>query len=731
MAATWKIRKDPDGEWSTLAALDITNLRIIFRNRAADEARIRIDGDYATAGGENFTYGDTYAISKNDTVVYRGRCEKIVRHGTGPTQYAEVILLGGWHWLTLKMLQQSWPMGASGTQTRKSRVILGAKYDSGQQQNVVVAANDQLRSIVSAVSSYISVGTIDVSARNVPMDERVDITCAEAIEAVLSWWPDAVVYFRYGSGTQINIKRVPGLASKTVALDTLAEEVEITARNDLCVPAVRLVYETVGNGYRNVHVDQSSTGNPDALGGLTQTISVEGSPPSWNIESAKITSQSLSASTNPSRPAALTAAWWAARIPQLAGWTDVTLPAATDTVTLPDGTTAPGRTVTLSDGTVASSWPPQLGTKPLHHELLGGAVEDWMGEKADRVKIQQYASYTLNGQTVENAVLSIEMTLTSAETGVYQRGKVRPPEEYPAQDGLASEMQSAAGKLYYEGSVVRIGDDPPELASVGECLNISGGAPEWQAMDTPVQSVEWDVGRGLTRVSFGPPNQVGKQDLVARARANRQRGAARSCGAMSSSSTDTDSDPSNGATGSVNTSVGGGRPSKIQVGGSGEFSTAQIDPRSISLLDHVGLGDDAAVVSELDSAHGPRTIISRQRTIPQEEGNGEGEGGDPATATDTVEMCIDATNPTVRLQRDDSTIVLKINALGMTVDLLTADGPSASLYCSPSGSRLSLKSSDNGPEAEVTSGGQIVLRQSGAATTITPGDYNRLLALLS
>lgn len=557
MAATWTIGLE-NGQMQTLADLNISDLKITFRNRAADEARFRIDGDYTTAGA-GFVYGSTYKIARNGTVVYRGRCEKIVRHGSGTDQYANVILLGGWHWLTLKMLQQNWPMGSSGTPTAKSRVILGAKYNASTGENEMVPASSQLSDIIAASPIAVTRGTIAVSNRHIPLDERVDSTCAEAVDAILSWWPDAVVYFRYGSGTQINIKRIPSLPPKTIPLASLAEEVEITARNDLLVPGVKLVYETVDeNGFQSVHVDSQNSGNADALGGVVNTISVAGaSPGGWDITSVKITSERL--------PDPLTAAWWASRIPQLAGWSDVTLHGPDDTVTLSDETEVAGFSATLSDGTVADTWPPRMGTKTLHSELLGGTVEPWMKEKMDRVRIQQYVDYTLNGQVVENALLTIEMTLTSAETKIYQTGTVTPPpEDHPAADGLAGEIHEAVGKLYYEGSVVQIGEDPPDLASVGEKLNLSGGAAEWTHMDTPVQSVEWDVGRGQTRVSFGPPNQVGKQDHVARARANRTRGPARSCGVMGRAST-ADESVSTGATGSVNTSAGGGSPAKITV----------------------------------------------------------------------------------------------------------------------------------------------------------------------
>lgn len=553
MAATWTIGLE-NGQMQTLADLNISDLKITFRNRAADEARFRIDGDYTTAGVD-FVYGSTYKIAKNGTVVYRGRCEKIVRHGSGADQYANVVLLGGWHWLTLKFHQQSWPKGSSGERGNKSRVILGAKYNEATGENEMVSASAQLQDILSSAPAKVTRGAIAVSSCHIPLDERVDSTCAESVDAILSWWPDAVVYFRYESGTQINIKRLASLPPKTVPLASLAEEVEITARNDLCVPGVKLVYETIDeNGCQNVHVDSKNAGDADAIGGVVNTISVGGSHQTWDIKSVKITSKSL--------PATLSASWWADRIPQLAGWSGVTLK-------------QDGLSVKFADGSSAS-WPPRMGTKTLHSELLGGSVEPWMKEKVATVTVQQLADYTLNGQSYENAVLSIDLPLTSAETGIYQTGTITPPpEQYPAADGLAGEIHEATRKLYYEGSVVQIGEDPPELAAVGERLNLSGGAAEWSHMDTPVQTVEWDVARGQTRVSFGPPNQVGKQDQVARARANRTRGPARSCGVMGYSSTK-DDQVSEGALGSVNTSVGGARPLKVSIGSADENATDSI-----------------------------------------------------------------------------------------------------------------------------------------------------------
>lgn len=517
-ATVWKVNG------KTLEELRCPSLRITFRNRAADEARLVIDGDLTDAAG--FAYGQTYAVERGSATVFRGRCEKIVRHGTGAAQSVEIILLGGWHWLTLRMYQQSWPKGASG-HGNKSRVILGCGTDGNP-----IAANAQLADILRSCPEVAS-GPVAVSASTFPFDEKLDITCAEAIDAVLAWWPDAVVWFDYASGTRLCAARAGALPVRSLDIAGSAEEVQATPRHDLVVPGVRLVYETTSGDGAYQDTVEDTAGTPDAPGGLIQTISVAGSD--HNIVSAKIVSQNL--------PPTLTAAWWASRIPELANWTNVTLGA--------------NPTVTLSDGTSAA-WKPRSGTKTLNYELLSGTVADWMSEAADRVRVTQTASYTLAGQTVEDAILSIDLVLTSAETGIYQRGTTTRPETIPR--GLAAEIYTAAGRLYHEGTVAFVGADPPTPAALGDSLLL----PElWTGTPSPVQSVVWDVATGTTSIAFGPPNHLGVQDLVARCRANRTRGPANHASARLSASTADDGIPLGGATGSVNTSSGGARLLKL------------------------------------------------------------------------------------------------------------------------------------------------------------------------
>lgn len=530
-ATVWKVNG------KTLEELRCPSLRITFRNRAADEARLVIDGDLADAAG--FAYGQTYAVERGSATVFRGRCEKIVRHGTGAAQSVEIILLGGWHWLTLRMYQQSWPKGASG-HGNKSRVILGCGTDGNP-----IAANAQLADILRSCPEVAS-GPVAVSASTFPFDEKLDITCAEAIDAVLAWWPDAVVWFDYASGTRLCAARAGALPVRSLDIAVTAEEVQATPRHDLVVPGVRLVYETTSGDGAYQDTVEDTAGTPDAPGGLIQTISVAGSD--HNIVSAKITAERL--------PDTLTPSWWASRIPGLAGWEDVTLGDA-PTVTLADAGTSVAPSTLPGGGT---TWKPRIGTKTLHSELLSGSVADWMQEAAARVRVTQTASYTLAGQTVEDVILSIDLVLTSAETKVYQRGTTTRPETIP--QGLAAEIYAAAGRLYHEGTVAFVGADPPTPAALGDSLLL----PElWSGTPSPVQSVAWDVATGTTSISFGPPNHLGVQDLVARCRANRTRGPANHASARLSASTADDGIPLGGATGSVNTSSGGGRPSKITV----------------------------------------------------------------------------------------------------------------------------------------------------------------------
>jgi len=75
---------------------------------------------------------------------------------------------------------------------------------------------------------------------------------------------------------------------------------------------------------------------------------------------------------------------------------------------------------------------------------------------------------------------------------------------------------------YHEGALVLVGREPPNLLTMrpDRFLSVVVGGTSWP---TPIQHVEFDIGRGRTTIGFGPPSHLGSNDLVSLALANSSR----------------------------------------------------------------------------------------------------------------------------------------------------------------------------------------------------------------
>lgn len=523
MASTWYIN-DTD-----LATLGVTDLKIKFCNRADDVATWTCDGK-ALDSVASFATGTGITIKKGSSSVFRGVLTSLPRYGTGTGQRISYEARGGWYFLGKVFYTQKWPKSVSGLLHSKTRVVLGYEGNDSGTHGQQCSASRQLKDIVTVAhnkaASHIAGSTsyIDVSSIKLPADEEVDLTCADAINRVLRWFPDTVVWFDHTQSPPVcHMKRRADISDIQYLSAANAEEVELTPRDDLVVPGVSIDYEITSASsnktYKDVQTDSANAGNPSALGAAHFTVQLDGGSSHYLWQS--VTSEALP-STRPAATVAGMTAWGnfiQQYIPEL------------------------DRTGTFEDFSLVSPdvWPPRYqvpGTqthKILDHVLLRGEIQPWMADKyAAETRLEFKASYTDgDGNTYVDRKFRVTLALTNCQSGIYNfRENVTPAEEVP--EGLAKAIYDAVGTLYHEGRAVVVDDDPPDIASPGQKLSISGVLPSGSAVCL-VQSAEWDVGRGRSTVSFGPPQHVGVQDLVELAQANRKRKSSVSAGSYKTS----------------------------------------------------------------------------------------------------------------------------------------------------------------------------------------------------
>lgn len=536
MAVIWKIGTSASGSGGALttAALNVSSLKITLRNHAEDVATWTCEGDDIDSGAR-FVYGADISIWKvedgSSSRVFRGVVTSIPREGTGPGQCVSYEAKGGWYFLEKAYYTQAWAVGANNIAQAKTRVILGYG-PSG-----TVTPDQQLADIVRCAAlagAPIGYAFAQVSSVKLPADEQVDLTCADAINRILAWFPDTAVWFEYGGDglpAMCLQRRASRGSSGTVTLPVsgAAESVTATPRYDLLVPGVQIVFEITSadssRKFRNVVVQ--TAGDATALGAAHFTISLDGGHANWLFNSLHSVAVSTADLQDPD--------WWAAKVPELAGWTDVSFSNCSSL--------------------------PTVGHKTLDKELVRGAVQPWQDEIAETVTLWAEVSYTsAEGDVYADRRIAVTLTMTDAETGVYGFLQSRQAAE-DVPDGLADQVYAAVSHLYYEGRITFVGAAPPYVgAYAGKVINLTGGLYAWESMSSLVQAVEYDVDTGTTTFSFGPPEHLGPQDLCQLAQANRKRAECRSQKLYTSSDLDLADTPTIGGPATLQDSgIAGGR----------------------------------------------------------------------------------------------------------------------------------------------------------------------------
>lgn len=168
------------------------------------------------------------------------------------------------------------------------------------------------------------------------------------------------------------------------------------------------------------------------------------------------------------------------------------------------------------------------------NELVKGAITDWMEDEQSIVTEQQliqievlYEIEDRDDNTKKERItkqLAVVVTATNAVTKTYSftvGSSYTAPEDTPV--GLAQAIYDSISPLHYDGRVVLEEAEASTSTLVGRVLNLTGGLPAWAAMDALVQRAVTDIDQGRTELIFGPPRQLGPDDLIELYRVNRNR----------------------------------------------------------------------------------------------------------------------------------------------------------------------------------------------------------------
>jgi hypothetical protein len=453
-----------------------------------------------------------------------GRRVLVPARAAGAEESKSYSFAGPWYWLERLIYHQSW----------QQLLISGALIPRQTSHLLLNLGGLSVGAQITAVAQYaieqaapFQLGTIDIPI--VPyVTEITDQTCAQIIIDQLRWAPDAVAWFDYTTNPPtFHCRQKTNLAAVTLRLGpdhlpTIADEgVTIAARPDLQIPAVALRYERTdtkdGAEYLALGEDVAPAGATGReLNALSQTISLAG----FNVTT-------LSASVLCETIDTTSVEWWKRVIPRLQDdrIKNLTLVASSVGRVL-QGSRTPGNPA----GTPSSAYP---------RMLVEGQLVDWMRDATDQQldweqeELSAQFTFDLDVDSTSGVKLEkvrklripVHLVSTNAPLGVSSYTVTDTAEQGEAQPvGLAQYLYNALSELEFEGSVNTTERECSGYIGPGQTLNLANTAIAAHAsMRARVQSVDEDIDRGQTRISFGPTPALSISAILELLRASRHR----------------------------------------------------------------------------------------------------------------------------------------------------------------------------------------------------------------
>lgn len=498
MAIQWLIKKDSDAA-VPLGAAGVTSCVLTLRANGEDSLVFTQSEDWLAAPA--WPYGSKVTLISReggaDTIRFIGTVESIPRQaaGGGP-QSISYTALNAAHALMLCDYSQQWHYtNSSGVDSviTEPTVVLGEDNDGNRLTSGGVIAHVAAYAVTRGVS--MAVGTVTAGV-TVPLDERDNIKCWDAIVAMLRYTPDHVLWFDYSSGTPaLNVTAPADMPTVTRNVSG-SPDAAFTPRLDLQVPGILCTFRWRGDyaGREVKHRAVQTAGDYTHPRRVSLVYDLDG------VHAAFIT-QDVEVEDYPTWTSSDGRTFLKARLPQLAH--------------LPD-----------SDWSVVGVT--RSGSKNLPARLVAGAVPSWTNKDTEIETFTAEIEYTAKSTATSSVLdagrkkLSFTCVSTDATSKTYKK-MTEWIEPEPVPSGMAAALHASWNRLHYDGRVEFRAHDCALAIRPGKLLSCTGGLPEWTSMAAVVQSVTHDLAKGSTVVMTGTCGRLEADNLMAVYRAARGR----------------------------------------------------------------------------------------------------------------------------------------------------------------------------------------------------------------
>jgi hypothetical protein len=537
MSVIWRINGTPVGDLGLSglslapAAFDSDKLTFTHDGAAWDSAAI-------------FAYGQTLTLTRQDgaaapVVAFIGKVRRRPRFIGTQAQSLKYEVLGPWDWLQRRPLIQNQAVVVDPeaslvpTMLPQGLAILG-QSDAGTSVQLSAALAAVLAGAPAAGVAFSIGAGFDYG---IAWDEVADLNIADAVIRLLATAYDATSWIDYTTTPlpTLHIARRANLASVTIKVApdgegwdapyTPLESVTVDERHDLVPSGVTIHFRRIdtvnGRPYLRI-ITQSASDNlgyqPTDENALVRTIELAGSSYTETVLEQPIRVTPLSVYlteggtiTSGDAFAALSRFW-----KRSVAWLN-------DAGVEIKGFRATGRVKTDMDSE-------EFLDLTLNQDLLEGDITEWMESGALNRKGQGQTFRceiavevtTEEGTTMRKELLTADVMACNCATRTYrftESTEATPAE--PTPEGMATAIYTALKVPPIDGGCMLIEEECTLTLRPGLVVNLQGGLPEWETMRAMIQRTTANLDEGTTEVVYGPPRQLGPDDLVQILRANR------------------------------------------------------------------------------------------------------------------------------------------------------------------------------------------------------------------
>lgn len=545
------------GNPATLASLGIESATVEENNMAADVLTLKVGGK-AIDAATLWPYGQLLAlVNPSGARAFFGRVTPWSREGSASAQDHIGRIENPWWYLENKIYQQTYNIPIFNTDEEITgyntyttpRVILYVLWLAQEAGGFYAATTgQQIQDVLNwaiAEGAPISIGQMDPAATPSSSFQK-GILCADVIKHAFRFEPDFNVVWDYTTTPfpTMHVLKQASLTALTIDLTTpgVREKVMIRERPDWQRSYVAIFYDEKQTVNGQQYIDLYTDFYPDPLTppeGMSQTeFNFRGVDLFCDLSGEKVGGQNQQANFASKAFDITSLATWVDWKPHLSAAydptiTSVTIMTATTTPATDNYRAAPA--LTPLDELDANGDPVTLDASCVY-EVVDGAWADWIpSSNAQRVRATAWAYVVhkaASGQNpkAEYVPLTHDFTAVDINTNGISQSFTQPTgvSQYaePIPYGLAEAMWSAWQNLAIEGSFTNVEAVIGSTQSISRrnCLNFNTPSQEaWAAVAAVIQKLAWDIGKGVTEVSFGAPLKLTGNALIDVIRAQRFR----------------------------------------------------------------------------------------------------------------------------------------------------------------------------------------------------------------